>query len=386
MAIEVNRRYHQTMSSTLSDYDYQLPESLIAKRPLPSRDESRMMVLHRDSETIEHRQFRELKNFLRAGDLVVLNNTRVLAARRFSDDHAIEFLFLEKLGPARWKCWVKPGRKMRAGAKAKIDNVELRVGEILPEGERIVTLDEDIDLYARGSMPLPPYIGRESDLADSERYQTVFAREPGAVAAPTAGLHFTPGILSAIPHAFITLHVGPGTFRPVHSENITEHSMHSESFSISAETAREINQAERIVAVGTTSVRVLETAARAQMQKAFKFPITKGQSRMQYAFKVQRQDQISKNALSETRMQNAFKISRHRVEISAQEGQTDLFIYPPFEFRAVDALLTNFHLPRSTLLMLVSAFAGREFVLRAYADAIREEYRFYSYGDCMLIL
>jgi S-adenosylmethionine:tRNA ribosyltransferase-isomerase len=338
------------MSVRLNDYDYQLPESLIAKRPLPNRDESRMMVLHRDTQTIEHRQFHELRNFLGAGDLVVLNNTRVLAARRFSDDHGIEFLFLEKLGPARWKCWVKPGRKMRVDAKTKIDNVELRVEEILPEGERIVTLDEDIDLYAGGSMPLPPYIGRESDSVDTERYQTVFAEEPGAVAAPTAGLHFTPEILSAIPHTFITLHVGPGTFRPVHSENITEHRMHSELFSISEEAARRINNAERIIAVGTTSIRVLETVAK------------------------------------RSRMQNAFKSSRRRVEISAQEGETDLFVYPPFEFQIVDALLTNFHLPRSTLLMLVSAFAGREFLLRAYAEAIREEYRFYSYGDCMLIL
>src|SRR5437762_8137950 len=197
------------MSSKLSDYDYPLPEELIAKRPLPRRDESRMMVLHRDSQTIEHRQFRELKSFLSEGDLLVLNNTRVLAARRFSDDHAVDFLFLEKLGPARWKCLVKPGRKMRIGATTKIDNVALRVEEILPEGERIVALDEDVDLYAHGSMPLPPYLRRESEIADIERYQTVFAEQPGAVAAPTAGLHFTPEILAAIPHTFVTLHVGP---------------------------------------------------------------------------------------------------------------------------------------------------------------------------------
>jgi S-adenosylmethionine:tRNA ribosyltransferase-isomerase len=338
------------MSNKLSDYDYPLPESLIARRPLPNRDDSRMMVLHRDSQTIEHRQFRELKNFLRPGDLVVLNNTRVLAARRFSDDHAIEFLFLGKVGPARWKCWVKPGRKMRVGATARIDNVELRVEEILPDGERIVTLETDIDLYLHGSMPLPPYIGRESDSADSERYQTVFAQSPGAIAAPTAGLHFTPEMLSEIPHAFITLHVGPGTFRPVHSENVVEHQMHAESFSISAEAAQKLNNAGRIVAVGTTTVRVLETIAQG------------------------------------TRMLKAFKLPRSGMEIVAQEGETDLFVYPPFEFRAVDALLTNFHLPRSTLLMLGSAFAGREFLLRAYAEAIREQYRFYSYGDCMLIL
>jgi S-adenosylmethionine:tRNA ribosyltransferase-isomerase len=338
------------MSNKLSDYDYPLPESLIAKRPLPERDESRMMVLHRDSETIEHRKFRDLKTFLRPDDLLVLNNTRVLAARRFSDDHAIEFLFLEKLGPASWKCLVKPGRKMRVGATTKIDNVPLRVEEILPEGERIVVLDEDVDPYAHGSMPLPPYIGRESDLTDTDRYQTVFAQTPGALAAPTAGLHFTPEILNEIPHAFITLHVGPGTFRPVHSENIVEHRMHAESFSISAETAKKINDAERTVAIGTTTVRVLETAAQ------------------------------------KTRMQNASKLSKRRIKLGAQEGETDLFVYPPFEFFVVGALLTNFHLPRSTLLMLVSAFAGREFVLRAYADGIRERYRFYSYGDCMLIL
>src|SRR6059058_4677359 len=260
------------MSARLSDYDYPLPEALIAKRPLPQRDESRMMVLHRDSQTIEHRQFRDLKAFLKPRDLLVLNNTRVLPARRFSDDQAVEFLFLEKLGSARWKCLVKPGRKMRAGATTKIDNVLLRVEEILPEGERVVALAEDIDLYARGSMPLPPYIGRESDLADNERYQTVFAQNLGALAAPTAGLHFTPEILSEIPHVFVTLHVGPGTFRPVHSENLAEHRMHAESFSISKEAAAKIDNAQRIVAVGTTTVRVLETVAcETRRLKAVKF-------------------------------------------------------------------------------------------------------------------
>src|SRR3989440_12004980 len=162
------------MSLKLSDYDYPLAEALIAKRPLPRRDESRMMVLHRDSQTIEHRQFRDLRNFLQPGDLLVLNNTRVLPARKFSADHTVDFLFLEKLGPARWKCLVKPGRKMRIGATTKIDNVTLRVEEILSDGERIVALAEDVDLYARGQMPLPPYIGRDSDPADSDRYQTVF--------------------------------------------------------------------------------------------------------------------------------------------------------------------------------------------------------------------
>jgi S-adenosylmethionine:tRNA ribosyltransferase-isomerase len=336
------------MSSKLSDYNYPLPETLIAKRPLPRRDESRMMVLHRESQTIEHRRFRDLKTFLRPGDLLVLNNTRVLAARRFSDDHAVEFLFLEKIGPARWKCLIKPGRKMRLGATTKIDNVTLRVEEILPDGERIAVLEEDVDLYARGSMPLPPYIGRESESMDDQRYQTVFAQTPGALAAPTAGLHFTPEILSEIPHAFVTLHVGTGTFRPVHSENITEHRMHAESFSISEDAAAKINQAQRIVAVGTTTVRALESVAR------------------------------------ETRLLKAVK--SNECKISRKSGETGLFITPPFEFQVVAALLTNFHLPRSTLLMLVSAFAGREFLLRAYKEAIAQRYRFYSYGDCMLIL
>jgi S-adenosylmethionine:tRNA ribosyltransferase-isomerase len=336
------------MSSKLSDYDYSLPEGLIAERPLPQRDESRMMVLHRDFETIEHRQFRDLNEFLRPGDLLVLNNTRVLAARRFSDDHAVEFLFLEKVAPRRWKCLIKPGRKMRLGATTKIDNVTLRVEEILPDGERLVALDEDVDLYARGSMPLPPYIGRESESMDEQRYQTVFAQTPGALAAPTAGLHFTPEILSEIPHALVTLHVGPGTFRPVHAENVAEHRMHAESFSISEDAAAKINKAKRIVAVGTTTVRALESVAR------------------------------------ETRLLKA--VESNECKISRKSGETDMFIYPPFEFQVVDVILTNFHLPRSTLLMLVSAFAGREFLLRAYDEAIRERYRFYSYGDCVLIL
>ncbi|HWN64389.1 MAG TPA: tRNA preQ1(34) S-adenosylmethionine ribosyltransferase-isomerase QueA [Candidatus Binatus sp.] len=326
------------MNAQLSDYDYQLPQELIAQRPAKRREDSRMMVLRRNEQTIEHRRFAELKMVLRPRDLLVLNDTRVLAAKRLSNDGAIEFLFLERLGPRRWKCLVKPGRKMRVGATAKIDNVTLRVENITSDGERIVALDEDVDLYAGGSMPLPPYISRTSDEEDAARYQTVFARATGALAAPTAGLHFTPEILCAIPHTFVTLHVGSGTFLPVRSESVAEHRMHAERFSISTEAASKINNAPRIVAVGTTTVRTLESARSAGG------------------------------------------------EVLAQEGATDIFIYPPYHFRAVDVLLTNFHLPRSTLLMLVSAFAGREFLLRAYQEAIRERYRFYSYGDCMLIL
>src|SRR5439155_15452806 len=326
------------MSARLSDYNYDLPRELIAQRPPPRRDDSRMMVLHSDMQTIEHRQFRELKTFLRPGDLLVLNDTQVLPARRFSDDGGIEFLFLERLGPKRWKCLVTPGRKMRIGATAKVDNVTLCVEEITSEGERVMLLSEEIDLYSGGSMPLPPYIRRESDVEDAARYQTVFAHTPGALAAPTAGLHFTPEMLSESPHTFVTLHVGTGTFLPVRSENIVEHRMHAERFSISPSAAARINSAGRIVAVGTTVVRVLESAM------------------------------------------------REDGKLIGQEGSTNIFIYPPYRFRGVDVLLTNFHLPRSTLLMLVSAFTGREFLLRAYRDATREGYRFYSYGDCMLIL
>jgi S-adenosylmethionine:tRNA ribosyltransferase-isomerase len=326
------------MSSVLSDYGYDLPRQLIAQRPSRRRQDSRMMVLRRNEQTIEHRRFAELKMFLRTGDLILLNDTRVLPAKRVSSDGAIEFLFIERVASRRWKCLVKPGRKMRVGATTKIDNVTLRVEEILPEGERVVSLDKDVDLYAGGLMPLPPYIGRESDEGDNVRYQTIFAHAPGALAAPTAGLHFTQQILSEIPHAFITLHVGIGTFLPVRSENLAEHRMHAERFFISTEAANKINNAHRVVAVGTTTVRLLESAK------------SRGGG------------------------------------LLAQEGSTDLFIYPPYRFRAVDLLLTNFHLPRSTLLMLVGAFAGREFLLRAYQEAIRERYRFYSYGDCMLIL
>jgi S-adenosylmethionine:tRNA ribosyltransferase-isomerase len=227
---------------------------------------------------------------------------------------------------------------MRIGATVRIDGVIGRIQEILAEGERIVRFEDAVDPYRAGEIPLPPYLGRKADADDAVRYQTVFAKEPGAVAAPTAGLHFTPEILAKLPHAFVTLHVGTGTFRPVQAESIVEHRMHAEHFVVSAEAAAAINQAKTILAVGTTSVRVLEAA--------------------------------------------------HRVdgELVPQRGSTDIFIHPPYQFRAVNRLLTNFHLPRSTLLMLVAAFAGREFTLRAYAAAVRERYRFYSYGDCMLIL
>ncbi len=331
-------RFCPPMEEALRDYDYELPRELIAQRPLPQRDQSRMLILHRESGAIEHAAFRDLSNFIRAGDLLVLNDSRVLPARHFSDDDALEFLFLRKIAPCRWRALVKPCRRFRQGAVTSINGIRAEAGESDGEGGREIVLAQDIDVQRGGAMPLPPYISRSSSREDEARYQTVFARAEGSIAAPTAGLHFTPEILRRLPHTFITLHVGPGTFRPVKTENIALHTMHEEQFSISPAAAKAINAAKRIVAVGTTTVRVLESTY------------------------------------------------REFGEIRAVDGATNIFIRPPFEFRVVEALLTNFHLPRSTLLMLVSAFVGREFILRAYAEAVRERYRFFSYGDCMLIL
>jgi S-adenosylmethionine:tRNA ribosyltransferase-isomerase len=342
------------MSLRLPDYDYELPRELIAQHPLPRREESRMMVLHRDRKKIEHAHFADLKKFLRDDDLLVLNNSRVLPARHFSDDRKFEFLFLDKIAPCRWKALVKPSRKFGKSAATFIQGVRAKAGEIFADGLWEIVISDDMDLQHNGAMPLPPYIKRSAVVRlrgttarrvdpcykaeDEARYQTVFAKHEGSLAAPTAGLHFTPQILATLPHVFITLHIGTSTFRPIKVEDITQHQMHPERFSISLDAAEAIAKAKRIVAVGTTTVRVLES------------------------------------------VQGSFG------RIQADEGETSIFIYPPFQFRVVDVLLTNFHLPRSTLLMLVSAFADREFILRAYEEATRERYRFFSYGDCMLIL
>lgn len=326
------------MSLRASDYDYSLPHELIASHPAPRRDDARMMVLHRDSGRIEHRGFRDFVRYLRPDDLTVLNDTKVIPARAFSEDGRIELLFLDPMGGTTWKCLVKPGRKMRVGRTVRLAGCEGVVRKILPDGARVIEFDVLPDLDAIGQIPLPPYLLRDAEPEDAERYQTVYAREAGAVAAPTAGLHFTEAILKSIPHVFVTLHVGAGTFKPVQTEAIEEHRMHAERFSVSPEAAERIAGAKSVTAIGTTTVRVLESVAH-----------THGR-------------------------------------VVAGGGSTDIFIYPQFEFCVVDRLLTNFHLPRSTLLMLVSAFAGREFVLEAYAEAVREGYRFYSYGDCMLIL
>ncbi len=328
------------MSLLTADYDYQLPEDLIARHPAEHREGARMMVLHRATQTIEHRRFADFPTFLTPQDLVVLNNTRVIPARAFSDDGKIELLFLEQIaGKAiTWRCLVKPGRKMRLGAEICVGGVHGVVQAIEPDGERVIAFDAPVDLEKHGELPLPPYFDRRPESEDRDRYQTVFAHEPGAIAAPTAGLHFTPEILAHLRHTFLTLHVGVGTFRPVQVDEITQHRMHRERYAVSESTAAAINAVHppgRVVAIGTTTARVLESLGR---------------------------------------------------PLAAGTGSTDIFIHPPYTPRAVDVLLTNFHLPKSTLLMLVSAFAGREFVLRAYTEAIREKYRFYSYGDCMLLL
>jgi len=323
------------MSGHISDYHYDLPPELIATTPTVRRDESRMLVLHRTSGQVEHRSFRDFPSYISEGDVVALNDSRVIKARLLTDPPGIEIFLLENLGGTRWKCLVKPGRKLRPGTRVEIAGTTTEVVDVLPGGERIMQFDEAPNLEKHGHMPLPPYFKREAEKLDDERYQTVYANTPGSVAAPTAGLHFTPEILSRIPHTFLTLHVGAGTFLPVKTENITDHEMHEEVYSISAATASALNSAKRIVAIGTTATRVLESQPPGPIQPC--------------------------------------------------EGRTRIFIHPPYEFQKTGALLTNFHLPESTLLMLVSALAGREAILNAYREAIKERYRFFSYGDCMLI-
>ncbi len=333
------------MGLKTSDFHYELPEELIASRPLAERSASRMLVLHRDDGRIEHRMFRDLPEYLRQDDLLMLNDTRVIPARVFSDDGKIELLCLDRLSPTEWRCLVKPGRKMKVGRQCVVGSTTGTVVEIFENGDRLVRWEAPIDLDRHGHLALPHYMGRDDEDADRERYQTVFAKEEGAIAAPTAGLHFTPDMLERFDHDFLTLHVGVGTFRPVSAERPEDHDMHSERYILTESVAKRINAARRVVAVGTTVTRVLEHLGRSR---------------------------IADCGL--------------RIENADQQGETDIFIYPPHEFRVVDALLTNFHLPESTLIMLVSALAGREQVLAAYREAVAERYRFYSYGDCMLIV
>jgi S-adenosylmethionine:tRNA ribosyltransferase-isomerase len=359
----------------VSDFNYSLPEELIAQEPLSDRAASRLLHLNRSSGQLRDARFREFPDLLRTGDLVVFNNTRVFPARlygRRSGERAqplsaanpasrdflkgqIEVLLSRPLShdPNEWECLVRPGRKIGVGERLFFGAQDELQAEVLARGsfgERRIRFAPVQDFFAQveriGHVPLPPYIGRPDALTDRERYQTIYAREKGSVAAPTAGLHFTPEILSrmkerGIETAEVTLHAGLGTFQPVREERVEDHRLHRESYSISAESAEAINHAldggRRVVAVGTTTVRTLECSAA--------------------------------------------KSGR----VAATSGETGIFIYPGFEFRVVGALLTNFHLPQSTLLMLVCAFAGQQQVLDAYRQAVAERYRFYSYGDCMFV-
>jgi len=332
------------MSLRTKDFDFHLPDELIAARPLADRAASRMLVVHRDSGRIEHRMFRDFPEFLRPDDLLVLNDTKVIPARVFSDDGKIELLCLDRLSPVEWRCLVRPGKRMKPGRTVSVAGITGTVMEVFENGDRLIRWEAPVDLNEHGHLALPHYMGREDELADRERYQTVFAREEGAIAAPTAGLHFTPEMLAELEHAFLTLHVGVGTFRPVSAEVVSEHIMHSERYVVSAETARRVNAADRVVAVGTTVTRVLEAIGKREAGGG------------------------------------------KRIEEKSHSGETDIFIHPPYDFKVIGGLLTNFHLPQSTLIMLVSAFAGKELVLEAYRKAVEERYRFYSYGDCMLLV
>lgn len=339
----------------LSDFDYDLPKELIAQKPVEPRDASRLMVVDRSSGAISHRYFRDLPEYLRPGDALVVNETRVMPARllgsRERTGGAIEVLLLKRLGQDRWETLVKPGKKARPGERIVFGG-GLLVGTVVGPtdyGGRVIDFSYEgvfENLLERlGQMPLPPYIHEQLD--EPERYQTVYAREWGSAAAPTAGLHFTPELLDRLAaqgvevHK-ITLHVGLGTFRPVEVEDPTQHKMHSEFYHVSPEAAAGINAVRarggRLVTVGTTSVRTLETAAD--------------------------EDGI----------------------LHPGEGWTDIFIYPGYRFKIVDSLVTNFHLPKSTLLMLVSALAGHDLIMKAYREAVAERYRFFSFGDAMLIL
>ena len=331
------------MSTRLADYQYDLPPELIADRPTERREQSRMMVLDMAAGTITHHQFADFPEYLTPKDLLILNDSRVIPARLHDATGRIEMLLLEQRDPLHWTAMVRPGKKMRIGAIVEVAGTSAAVTEILEDGTRLLEFASPPDLDRFGEMPIPPYFHRKSDERDKERYQTIYARDPGSVAAPTAGLHFTQEILACLPHAFVTLHVGAGTFHPVKTEDLSEHRMHLEHYTLQQETAQRINETKasggRIIAVGTTTTRVLE---------------------------------------SQPKSPGDF--------LGAASGSTDIFIRPPYEFQRVDAMLTNFHLPGSTLLMLISAFAGRDLIMKAYAEAISEKYRFFSYGDCMLIV
>ena len=351
-----------------SDFDYDLPQGLIAQTPAEPRDSSRLMLVSRDSGAIEHRGFRDLPKYLRAGDVMVFNDSRVMPARLYgtrSTGGKVELLLLNRLSPGRWRALVRPGRKMQPGVEFQIPDrngktaIPAMTGEILEveaDGTRVLRLSNEERIDDVGSVPLPPYI--HTPLSDSERYQTVYSRAKGSVAAPPAGLHFTPELLDevralGVETVFVTLHVGWDSFRPIKTDDVASHKMHSEHFSIDDKAAQMINRAKsegrRVISVGTTAVRLLEHAAS--------------------LFQESRPTSTTADGV-----------------IVAGSGWADIFITPGFQFRVVDALVTNFHLPRSTLLMLTSALAGRDLVLKAYQEAVDQRYRFYSFGDAMFVL
>jgi S-adenosylmethionine:tRNA ribosyltransferase-isomerase len=339
----------------LKDFSYELPEELIAQEPLEKRDASRLLVLNKENGEIKHNTFRDIITYLKKGDCLVLNNTRVIPARLYGvkkeTGSKTEFLLLKQVEKDIWEVILRPGKKAQIGARFVFgeDELEAEVLDIIEGGNRIVKFYYEgifeVVLDRLGNMPLPPYITKT--LEDKERYQTVFSKHKGSAAAPTAGLHFTPELLGEIQQmgvklAYITLHVGLGTFRPVKTENILEHTMHSEYFEVDKDTADIINQTKaeggRIISVGTTSTRTIES------------------------------------------------ISTEGGIVNPGSGWTDIFIYPGYQFKVIDGLITNFHLPESTLVMLVSALAGRENVLNAYDEAVKEKYRFFSFGDAMFII
>lgn len=337
-----------------NDFYFDLPEELIAQTPIADRTASRLMVLDKTSKTIEHRHFSHIIDYLNPGDCLVLNNTRVLPARLFgqrSSGALVEFLLLKRVSDTQWQSLVKPGKKAKIGDEFTFGDGQLtgKIVDFAEEGTRIIEFSfngifEEI-LDELGTMPLPPYIVEQLD--DKERYQTVFSKHSGSAAAPTAGLHFTEELLEQLKNngvhlAFITLHVGLGTFRPVKVDNILEHQMHSEYYEVSSESAEMINQAKakggKVITVGTTSTRTLESCTDAEGK------------------------------------------------VVSGSGWTDIFIYPGYTFKIIDGMITNFHLPESTLIMLVSALAGKDFVMTAYETAVKEQYRFFSFGDAMLIV
>jgi len=337
----------------VSDFNYKLPEELIAQTPIEKRDESRLMVLNKKEQTIEHKTFKDIIDYLKPGDVLVRNNTKVLPARLYGKKETganVEFLLLKNINDDIWECIVRPGNKLHVGTKVVFGEglLNATILDIMPGGTRKVEFryqgifNEILDQI--GLMPLPPYIHEE--LKEKDRYQTVYAKYDGSAAAPTAGLHFTEELLKKVQEkgvqiANVTLHVGIGTFRPVKEETVENHEMHSEHYYIKQEDVEKINQAKkngnRVIAVGTTSCRVLET------------------------------------------------ISDENGYVKEIEGDTQIFIYPGYKFKCLDGLITNFHLPESTLLMLVSALAGKEYILNAYEEAVKEKYRFFSFGDAMFI-